>query len=123
MLQRTLLVSFASGCLQLSLVVLDDELPDSLGPELLLTRISLVQFQTHMLDPVTMDEICDASEVFAAEVEDRDGFEDGEANCLVLGTVRDDRQIGELRARPGFACLHQHVVSEIVSLQGFGESL
>ena len=76
-----------------------------------------------MLDPVTMNEIRNASEVFAAEVEDRDGFEDGETDCLVLGAIGNDRQISELRARPGFARLHQHVVSEIVSLQGFGESL
>lgn len=104
-------------------MVCDDEFPHSLDLGFLLTRFPLVQFRFHMLIPIAMDEICDASEIIAAEIEDRDGFKDGEADCLVLGAISDDRQISELRSRPGFARLHQHVVSEIVSLQGFSESL
>jgi hypothetical protein len=124
--QRTLLVSFgnfAFSFLQLPLVICDDEHPRSLSLGFSLTSSPLVQFHTHMLDPVAMDDVCDVSEVVAAKVEDRDGSEDGEADCLVLGAIRDDRQIGKLRARPRFARLHQHVVSEIVAPQGFSESL
>jgi len=126
MSQRTLLVfsgNFAFGCFQLSLVVLDDELPYSLDLDLSLTRISFDMFQVHVLDPVAMDVICDASEIFAAEVEDCDGLENREADCFVLGTISYGRQISELRTRPRFARLHQHVVSKIKSLQGIGERL
>jgi hypothetical protein len=123
---RTLLVfdcNFAFGCLQLSLVVLDDELSHSLRPELLLTLLSLSDFQVHMLDPVTVDKICNSPEIFVAEVEDGDGLENREAECFVLRTVWDGRQICEFRTRPGFARLYQHVVAEIVNPQGFSERL
>ena len=106
MAQLTLLVSssnFAFGCLQLSLMVLDDELSHSLNLGLSLTRSPLLGFLVHVLVPVTMDEIAESPEICAAEVEDSDGLEDGEADCLVLGAIRDDRQIGEFGTRPGFA--------------------
>lgn len=124
--QRTLLVSsgnFTFGRLQLSLMVLDDELPYSLDLGLSLTRSPLLGFQVHVLVPVTMNEISDAPEICAAEVKDGDGFEDGEANCFVLGAIRDDWKIGEFGTRPGFARLHQHVVPEVVGLQSLSEGL
>jgi hypothetical protein len=72
--------SFAFRDFKFSLVILDDELPHSLGSQLLLTRKPLSQFLVAMLDPIAMDEICQSSEIFVAEVEYCDSIEDRESD-------------------------------------------
>ena len=71
--------SFAVGLLQLSLVVLDDELPYSLGPGLLLTSSPIDRFQAHVLDPITMDDVAYFLEIREAEVKHSSILEDREA--------------------------------------------
>jgi hypothetical protein len=115
--------SLACGDFKFSLVILDDELPHSLGLRLVLTLKSLSAFRSHVRLEVTMDESCQPCEILVAEAEDSDGLEDWEPERFVLGAIRDCWQIGKFGSRPRLTRLDQHVVAEVVVLQSFRQSL